>query len=313
MFICVHLWLNFPVRALATIALLLLLFLLLIRRVDDSKPLPYYRIPDIAFCNGSGHPLLMDIFMPVHPVAKPAPAVLWLHGGGWERGAKSDNSVALSLAGGGFITASIAYRLSGEAHFPAALEDCKCAIRYLRANAARYSIDPDRIGVAGASAGGNLALLVGLTGDNSAFEGSGGWPRTSSRVCAIASYYGPADFAAGQSAFDSTKDQNPVSRYIGATFAENPDAYHRASPITYVHPGAPPILLVHGDRDELVPIAQSENMFAALQQAGSRARFVKVSGAGHNFSPYEPISPSLEEIRALTINFFRESLAPPSH
>jgi acetyl esterase/lipase len=244
-FICGYLWLNFVMRFLATIAILLLLVLLLIERVDDSHPVPYYRIPDIAYCTGSGHPLLMDIFMPVHPVSKPTPGVLWLHGGGWERGAKNGNSGALLLAAGGFVTASIDYRLSGEAPFPAALEDCNCAIRYLRANAARYSLDPDRLGVAGASAGGNLALLVGLTADNSAFEGKGGWPTTSSRVSAVSSYYGPADFVTGQSAFPSTTGQKAVAKYVGATFAENPEAYRRASPITYVHPGAPPILLIH--------------------------------------------------------------------
>jgi acetyl esterase/lipase len=284
---------------------------LLIACLQDSRPIPYYRIPDIAYCTGSGHPLLMDIFMPVRPVAKPTPAVLWVHGGGWERGAKNENSGALLLAAAGFVTASIDYRLSGEAPFPAALEDCKCAIRYLRANSGNYSIDPNRIGVAGTSAGGNLALLVGLTGEKSSFEGTGGWSNTSSRVSAVASWYGPTEFVAGQSSLPSSTGQRAVAKYLGGTFAENPEAYRRASPITYAHPGAPPILLIHGDRDALVSIAQSERLFAALQEAGDNVRFVKVSGAGHNFSPLEPISPSLDEIRSLTISFFKDSLALP--
>ena len=122
--------------------------------------------------------------------------MLWLHGGGWERGDKNGSSGAKFLAAAGFVTASIYYRLSGEAKFPADLEDCKCAIRYLRANAAKFDLDPDRIGVAGASSGGHLALLLGMADEKAGLEGSGGWPNVSSRVRAVVSYYGPTDLMA---------------------------------------------------------------------------------------------------------------------
>src|SRR5271165_7074151 len=151
-------------------------------------------VPDVQYCTGAGRPLLMDVFIPRQPIRRPTPAVLWIHGGGWERGDKNGNSGALMLAGEGFVTASLFYRLSGDSPFPADIEDCKCAIRFLRANAARFGIDPDRIGVAGASAGGHLAELVATADESAGLEGEGGWLRVSSKVQAAAAYYGVSDF-----------------------------------------------------------------------------------------------------------------------
>src|SRR5215467_13984259 len=124
-------------------------------------------VPDVPYCTGGGRPLLMDLYIPRHRNRRPTPAVLWIHGGGWERGDKNGNTGALLLGNAGFVTASLFYRLSGDSPFPADIEDCKCAIRFLRANAASYGIDPGRIGVAGASAGGHLAELV-ATADRTA-------------------------------------------------------------------------------------------------------------------------------------------------
>ena len=153
----------------------------------------YTVVADLQYCTGAGKALLMDVFVPRKRIHD-TPAVLWLHGGGWERGDKNGSSGARFLASAGFVTASIYYRLSGEAKFPADIEDCKCAIRYLRANSRRFGIDPSRIGVAGASSGGHLALLAGTADEKAGLEGSGGWPNISSRVKAVVSYYGPTDF-----------------------------------------------------------------------------------------------------------------------
>jgi hypothetical protein len=111
-------------------------------------------VPELQYCTGGGRSLLMDVFIPKHRSRMPTPAVLWIHGGGWEHGDKNDHSGAALLANAGFVAATLNYRLSGDSPFPAAIEDCKCGIRFLRANAAKYGIDPDRIGVAGSSAGG---------------------------------------------------------------------------------------------------------------------------------------------------------------
>jgi acetyl esterase/lipase len=154
-------------------------------------------ISDVQYCTGEGRPLLMDIFIPKHRNRTPTPAVLWIHGGGWERGDKNGNSGAQLLAKEGFVTASLFYRLSGDSPFPADVEDCKCAIRFLRANAPEYGIDPDRIGVAGASAGGHLAELVATADRSAGLEGNGGWQNVSSKVQAAAAYYGVSDFTVG--------------------------------------------------------------------------------------------------------------------
>ena len=143
----------------------------------------------------------MDVFIPEHRSTLRMPAVLWIHGGGWERGDNNGNSGAQLLVAQGFVTASLFYRLSGDSPFPADIEDCKCAIRFLRANPSRFGIDPERIGVAGASAGGHLAELLATTDRITGLEGDGGWEGVSSKVQAAAAYYGVSDFTVGATQF----------------------------------------------------------------------------------------------------------------
>src|SRR5262249_39277048 len=143
------------------------------------------------------------------------PAVLWIHGGGWERGDKNGNSGAQLLAREGFVTASIFYRLSGDSPFPADVEDCKCAIRFLRALAPKYGVDRDRIGVAGASAGGHLAELVATAEQSAGLEGDGGWQNASSKVQAAAAYYGVSDFTVGEMQFQHHTGQVVVKLFRG--------------------------------------------------------------------------------------------------
>src|ERR1700722_1881726 len=147
-------------------------------------------ISDVEYCTDGGQPLLLDLFIPKNRIRTPTPAILWIHGGGWERGDKNGNSGALLLADAGFVTASLFYRLSRDSPFPADIEDCKCAIRFLRANASKYGLDPDRIGVAGASAGGHLAELIATAPSSAGLEGTGGWGNISSEVQAASAYYG---------------------------------------------------------------------------------------------------------------------------
>jgi acetyl esterase/lipase len=271
----------------------------------------YRTMRDIQYCSGAGRPLLMDVFLPSIPARKPAPAVLWLHGGGWERGDKNGNSGALLLVGAGFVTASIYYRLSRDAKFPAQIEDARCAIRYLRSHAADYGIDRDSIGVAGASSGGHLALLVGATGSEARFEGTGGWAGTSSRVRAVCSYYGPTDFSAFMTEYGE-RGRNAIRKLVGLP-PENTEAYRRASPISYVTSDMPPVLMFHGDSDQLVPHAQSERMAEALKRAGVDARLISVGNADHDFVPFAKdklLSISEAEIHGITIAFFRKWLLP---
>ena len=269
----------------------------------------YKVISDVRYCTGGGKPLLMDIFIPVSPSKTPMPAVLWLHGGGWERGDKNGNSGALMLAAAGFVTASIFYRLSGDSPFPADIEDCKCAVRYLRANATTYGIDPDHIGVAGASAGGHLAELVATADDKAGLEGDGGWQNVSSRVQAASAYYGVSDFTVGAQEFEHHTGKVVLKLFRGNE-KEKPELYKQASPIKHVSNDNPPLLLVHGDQDDLVPFGQSVEMTKAYERLGLEVEFIQVKNAGHDFEQVgpNPISPPINEIHQRTISFFKRYL-----
>jgi dipeptidyl aminopeptidase/acylaminoacyl peptidase len=181
----------------------------------------------------------------------------------------------------------------------------------LRANASKYGIDPDRIGVAGASAGGHLAELVATAGPGAGLEGDGGWNGVSSKVQAAAAYYGVSDFTVGAMQFQHHTGQVVVKLFRG-TEKEKPELYRKASPIYYVSKNAPPLLLVHGEDDDLVPFDQSVRMNEAYRQAGRPVEFIPVSHAAHDFEQVgaAPMSPSIEIIHRKTIDFFKHYLEP---
>ncbi len=274
-----------------------------------SIPLNVEVVKDVQFCTGGGHPLLLDMYLPRNSSGQSMPAVLWIHGGGWHMGGKGNSRVAAELAARGFVGASAEYRLSGEAPFPAAIEDTKCAVRYLRANAQKYGIDPDRIGVAGSSAGAHLALLIGTAPASAGLEGTGGWDGIPSRVQAVLSWFGPADFSAGPKAFERGKGPSIIS-FLGGTPKQKPANYRNASPVTWVAKGDPPLLMFHGDEDTTVPHDQSGRMESAYRKAGLDVELVTVKYAGHGFRQAgdQPISPSFPEILEKSLAFFREKL-----
>jgi acetyl esterase/lipase len=263
-------------------------------------------ISDVQFCSAQESPLLMDIVIPKQRDRTPTPAVLWIHGGGWDRGDKNGHSNAEFLADGGFVAATLSYRLSGDAPFPAAIEDCKCAVRFLRANASKFGIDPERIGVAGSSAGGHLAELVATADQTAGLEGEGGWQNTSSKVQAAASYFGVSDLTA-----QFPDDTVPVIvKFLKGTKKENPELYRKASPIFYVSKDDPPMLLVHGEKDDGVPFKQSVRMAEAYRRFHVPVEFIEVKNAGHDFRHMgdAPISPSVQIIHQRTIDFFKRYL-----
>jgi acetyl esterase/lipase len=269
-------------------------------------------ISSVQYCTGGGTPLLMDILIPGRRVSKPTPAVLWIHGGGWEHGDKDSHSSAEFLAKAGFVAATISYRLSDNAPFPAAVQDSKCAIRYLRAASRTYGIDPDRIGVAGSSAGGHLAELLATAHENAGLEGDGGWQNTSSRVQAAASYFGVSDLTRSF----PPDTMRVIAKFLGGTQEEKPELYKKASPASYVSKDDPPLLLVHGKSDEDVPFDQSARMADFCRRQGLPVQLLAVKNAGHDFQHVgsSPISPSIEVIHEKTIDFFMHYLlsAPAS-
>jgi acetyl esterase/lipase len=247
---------------------------------------------DVPFGKVNGRVLTMHIVRPkpTSPAVKPMPVIVWIHGGAWISGSK-DSGIPLLLpfAKRGYFCASISYRFSKEAKFPAQIEDCKCAIRFLRAKAKEFNIDTERIGVWGESAGGHLAAMLGTAGDVKEFEGSGGWEGFSSRVSAVCDWFGPSDLlgmVSGQSTIDRTGPDCPEALLIGGPLLENKDKAIKASPITYVTPNDPPFLIMHGDKDMVVPFSQSKRLFDALKKAGVEVTMVKLKGAGHADSAF---------------------------
>ncbi|MDT8300566.1 MAG: alpha/beta hydrolase fold domain-containing protein [Sedimentisphaerales bacterium] len=240
---------------------------------------------DVEYVPGGHERQKLDIYLPEHGTdTGPLPVVVWIHGGAWRAGNKKNCRSKVFLKDG-YAAASINYRLSQHATFPAQIEDCKAAIRYLRANAKKYNIDPDRIGVWGSSAGGHLVALLGTTSDIQGFD-KGPNLHVSSRVQAVCDFFGPTDFTK-MSNFESRMDHDaadsPESILVGGPVQENKEACKRANPITYVSRNDPPILIVHGDKDPLVPHNQSELLYEALKKAEVDVKFHTVKGGGHGF------------------------------
>ena len=227
---------------------------------------------DVVIGTGGGRPLHAEVARPKNAPAKPMPAVIVIHGGGWSSGSHKESQMYLVLAAHGYFAASVEYRLSGEAKWPAQIEDCKLAVRWLRANAAKYNVDPNRIASMGGSAGGHLAICLAVMENESQFEGEGGYPGVSSKVQAVVDTNGPANFS------------RDFSGLFGATLAEKPEVYKAASPLTYVRAGLPPFIVFHGDKDNIVPFAQSSTFVEALQKAGVPVKFVVMKGAGHDIT-----------------------------
>src|SRR5436190_15600564 len=200
----------------------------------------------------NGHPRQkLDLYLPA--AGESRPLVVWIHGGAWKGGDKGQNP-AMPLVQRGFAVASINYRLSQEAHFPAQLEDCKAAIRWLRAHAADYRINRDRFAAWGISAGGHLAALLGTTGDEDAFD-KGENAGTSSRVQCVVDWAGPTDFEElGKTYTAAERDapDSPITQLLGGPIPQRLELARLASPIRHIRPGAPPFLIMHGERDTLV-------------------------------------------------------------
>jgi acetyl esterase/lipase len=238
---------------------------------------------DLAYVVNGHERQKLNLFVP-EKADGPLPLIIWIHGGGWQNGSKDG---CPPLRNGyperGYAVASINYRLSGHAVFPAQIEDCKAAIRWLRAHAEEYRLDPQRFGVWGSSAGGHLVALVGTSGDVKAFD-VGASQDQSSRVQAVCDYFGPTDFTVFVTTpgYESHATANsPEAKLIGGAVMENQDKAARANPITYVSKDDPAFLIVHGDKDATVPINQSQLLYDALKQAGVNVHFHTIKGAGH--------------------------------
>lgn len=269
-------------------------------------------VRDVEFGKGGGRPLKLHIIRPKDAPERPMPTIAFVHGGAWRAGNKNAGVLRLiPFAQKGYFCVGIEYRLTGEAVFPAQIEDCKCAVRWLRAHAKEYDVDPDRIGVWGTSAGGHLVALLGTSGGVKELEGKGGLEKHSSRVQAVVDCFGPTDLVriiedvgkgnAARRTWAYPKD--PVSALVGGPCLERKEECRRASPVTYITKGDPPFLILHGDRDPVVPLVQSERFYEALKKAGVDATLHVVKGAGHGFR-------GLGDVNDMILKFFDEKLKP---
>jgi acetyl esterase/lipase len=243
---------------------------------------------DVPYADGGNPRQRLDLYLPETRGKSPLPVVVFVHGGGWLTGDKSHGAASLLplVESGEYAGASIGYRLSTEATWPAQIHDCKAAVRWLRANAARYGLDPERIGVWGASAGGHLALMLGASGDVRELEGDvGGNPGVSSRVDAVVNYFGVATLSEAHGVATALERRRggdvEVTQLLGGSLRANAEKARSASPITWLSPNDPPVLTVHGTADRVVPYAQAERLDRALRELGVPSYLVTVHGGGH--------------------------------
>jgi acetyl esterase/lipase len=275
-------------------------------RADDAPPsgLPEGAriLSDIHYIPNGTDRQTLDLYLPAKGTNWPL--IVWIHGGGWMEGSK-EKPPGLRFLRHGFALASINYRLSQDAIFPAQLTDCKAAIRWLRAHASENGIDPNHIGVWGASAGGHLVALLGTTGDVKEFD-IGENTNVSSRVQAVCDWFGPTDFTQITNNPDESRQETPnwpEARLIGGLVTQNIEKAERANPIRYITKDDPPFLIMHGDKDPMVPLEQSQILADALKQAGVRVTFRIVPGGGHGGAEFR----KPEELERLYV-FFVENL-----
>ena len=229
---------------------------------------------DIPYADTTNPAQRLDLYLPAKRADdKPLPVIVYIHGGAWQGGHKADGRgcVLPFVSGGQYAGASVEYRLSGEAKWPAQIHDCKAAIRWLKGHAKELGLDPEKIAVWGASAGGHLVAMLGVTGNVKDLEGTLGKNLDqTSRVACVADYFGPTnlltmgDFPSKMAHNDAN---SPESRLLGGAILENKDKARNASPITYVNGDSAPTFIAHGTTDPLVPYNQSETFEAALKAA----------------------------------------------
>ena len=258
---------------------------------NDSEGANRSILLDIPYASSKNPRQKLDLILPKNrDTKKTIPLVVWIHGGGWRNGDKktghSPNRIPALVKTGRFAGATIGYRLSGEAIWPAQIHDCKAAIRWLRANAAKFGYDPNQIAVWGSSAGGHLVSMLGTTGNNKKLEGTvGNHLEQSSNVQAVVNYYGPSALLQMNdqpSKIDHNAPDSPESQLMGCPIQDSKSKAKQASPIFHVSAGNPPIIHFHGTDDPLVPFHQSKLFHQALKKKGVPSTLITLQGGGHS-------------------------------
>jgi pectinesterase len=272
-----------------------------IRIASRELPPSVRKVEDITYVRHGERALQLDLYLPVRPGAAPAPGIVFVHGGGWRSGVRANFApMAIRMAERGYAAATISYRLSPEAPYPAAIHDAKAAVRWMRANAARYGIDPDRIAIGGGSAGGQIASLVGVTGGLARFDPDAVPGAASSAVQAIVNIDGLSDFsseAARRYEDDPAKQPSSAGAWFGGRYAEKAALWREASPTFYVGAGTPPILFI-GSAQTRFSVGREE-MVEKMRAAGVPSHVVLLPDTPHSFWLFDPwLAPTVEAIDA---------------
>src|SRR5580704_7446711 len=241
--------------------------------------------PDLEYSNTDGEPLQLNLARPAAGNG-PFPAVLCIHGGGFRAGTReSYDNLCIKLAERGYVAATVTYRLSPKHKFPAAIYDCKAAVRWLRANAATYNINPHKIGVMGGSAGGHLAQFLAVTAHVPRFEGTGGNPDQSRSVTCVVNFFGPSDFT--KSYGKSVYAHEVLPMWLGGNLETTRSLHIQASPLYWVTPAAAPTVCIHGTEDKYVAHEQAVWLVDRLKAATVEAELLTLPGAGHGFKGHD--------------------------
>lgn len=278
-----------------------------VRLITPALPVPetVTVARDIEYGKAGDYSLKLDLYKP-RGLARPVPAILLIHGGAWKGGKRSDyHYYCVKFAERGYVAATMSYRLVQTAPFPAAIQDARCAVRWLRGHAAEHHINPDKIAAMGGSAGGHLAMLLGYAPEASEFESDCGPADVSSRVQAVINFYGPADLTTRFS-----RGNRVVVDFMGGkSFEEVPTLYKLASPLAHVTRKAPPTLILHGTIDDVVPVEQADTLAARLGELGVPFEYVRLEGWPHTMDLAEEVNRKcFWHIR----RFLRDHLGPVS-
>ncbi|MHB8901560.1 MAG: alpha/beta fold hydrolase [Thermoguttaceae bacterium] len=258
-------------------------------------------LTDLAYRDGN-EKWQLDLAMPKEPGDRPRPALVIIHGGGWRSGDKGGGqwrALPLEYAAKGYVAVSVNYRFIDEAAFSACVEDVKCAVRWLRANAKKYNVDPRRIGAYGNSAGAHLVAMLGLAGPEAGLEGDGPYRDQSSLVQAVCCSATPTDFVDWPG-----RSPRAESAFLAGPGESVAERMKKLSPISYVRADAPPMLVIHGTADKTVPLSQGEKFVEALKKAGAKdVTFLKYDGAGHGvfIQQADETGPAMEAFFARTL------------
>ncbi|MFC5548742.1 alpha/beta hydrolase fold domain-containing protein [Massilia aerilata] len=279
-----------------------------IRIAGSEAPASVRALTGITYVQRGGHALQLDLYLPAQPKAGPVPGIVFVHGGGWRAGVRANFApMAIRMAERGYAAAAISYRLSPEALYPAAVQDARVAVRWMRTHAAEYGIDPSKIAIGGGSAGGHIAALAGVSGDAARFDPDGGPGTVSSAVQAIVNIDGLSDFtseAARRYEDDPARQPSSAGAWFGGRYAAMPALWREASPLFYVNAKTPPVLFIGSAQPRFS--SGREEMVARMREVGVPSRVVLLPETPHSFWLFEPwIGPTVEATVAFLDAYLR--------